>query len=266
MSPGALLVASACLMALAILCLIALLAVRARERRRVEAARAAAQPAIRAALVDYLAGKNDIQPFRDFLNQNREALEEGLLNLQSTAGGGALDRLCELALQVGLVRDWCEDTSSRDLRRRRRAYEGIAFANVHEPCHRRIGDIPVAGVDDRDESVRRFARLALARSPDLAQVQRAFQLAIEPGVPDRAALAAELRRNAFQLCEAAAPAALSGSGREQTLGALEVLSSWERAIPSEPLWKALQDLSASSDPEIADAARQSLTRLSGGAL
>ena len=138
--------------------------VRTRRRVAESAALAAAATDIHLSLIHYLAGNNDLSPFRLAMESSRGTLERQMLGFQYTAGGSALERLCDLALQLGLVRDWCEETRSRDQRKRRAAFENIAFANIYEPCRRRIGDIPVLALEDRDPQVRLSAGIAVARS------------------------------------------------------------------------------------------------------
>jgi hypothetical protein len=236
---------------------------RARHRRRIAAA--TVEPAIHEALIQYLAGNSDLTPFREAAQNHRESLEKEILSFETTAAGAALEILCDLALQVGLVRDWCEETSSRDLRRRRAAFAHLAFANIFEPCRRRIGNIPERALEDGDRHVRLSAGRALARSGEPPDTMRAFEWTLSQGLLERMVVAPELRPHAIELSEQAIPDALRAADPARIRAALEILIAWERAIPSVSLWAAVRTLFGGPDTWIADTARRVLVLVSGGA-
>lgn len=238
--------------------------VRTRRRAAQRTSMAAAQSEIHTALIHYLAGNNDLSPFRRAVETSRGPIECELLGLQHTAGGSALERLCDLALQLGLVRDWCEETRSRDQRKRRIAFASIAFVNVYEPCRRRIADIPATALDDRDAQVRLSAGIALARSGEPDDCRRAFEWMLTHGLLARMAAAPFLRQHAAALGETVVADALRSQDPARVRAALEILIAWERAIPSPPLWESVRTLCLAADPATAELARDATIRVRGG--
>ena len=85
---------------------------RASGRRQRAVTAHSQTPQIRDALVDYLAGLNDQTAIRAFVKSNRADFVDTLLEFHGTVGGSARDRLCDLALELALVHDWCHDASS----------------------------------------------------------------------------------------------------------------------------------------------------------
>ena len=100
--------------AVALLCaylvlLLVLLLVAMRRSALLRALRAASdriKPALEAALVDFLAGGTDDSVFRRYIRSNACDIAESILLFQTTVGGSARDRLCDLALNLGLVQQW----------------------------------------------------------------------------------------------------------------------------------------------------------------
>jgi hypothetical protein len=236
---------------------------RARKRSATNRQASQSEPLIREELIHYLAGNNDLSPFRRAMQGKRASLETVMLSLERTAGGSALERLCDLALQLGLVRDWCEETRSRDTAKRRAAFANIAFANIFEPCRRRIGDIPAAALEDRDPQVRLSAGRAMARSGE-EDAPRAFEWILTQALLARILTAPDLRAHAQSLSETAIPAALRSPEPARVRAALEVLIAWDRAIPSPQLWEAVRGLCLAESAAIAEPARQAMVRVRGG--
>src|SRR5690242_17394192 len=81
---------------------------RAKAGRRRASEADIARPAIRDALIEYLAGSSNLDPLRGFARSHRNDLIDGLLEVHGTVSGGARERLWELALELSLVHDWCE--------------------------------------------------------------------------------------------------------------------------------------------------------------
>jgi hypothetical protein len=131
-----LLTLAACLVGLYALFLVALFAImwrRASARHQRGMGMQAHTSQIRDALVDYLSGSNDQTRIRAFVKTNRTELEDSLLEFHGTVGGSARDRLCDLALELALVHDWCEDASSKNRLVRRKAYTRLSFVCAYEP-------------------------------------------------------------------------------------------------------------------------------------
>ena len=100
-----------------------------------------ARPAT-AALVEFLAGgTDDSLACAGIISTHPADIAASILQFQTTVGGSARDRLCALALDLGLVRRWCAESASRDVVRRRGAFANLAFAFAYEPCRRLAGDL-----------------------------------------------------------------------------------------------------------------------------
>jgi hypothetical protein len=217
----------------------------ARWQRR-HARTAVEVPRIRAALINYLAGNNDVTVFRDTVVRNRRDFESALVTLQSTVGGGGLERLCALVLELGLVHEWCQEAQSRDQRLRRAAFSRLAFACFYEPCRRVAGDLVFRALADPDRDVSMLAARAAIHSADQSEIEEVFNHTIRQSLRERILLNDGLRRHAVALCERAVPEALAFGGRDSVLATLRTLVAWERAIPLEHLEELLQ----SEDREI----------------
>jgi hypothetical protein len=198
--------------------------------RRKKAAEAV-RPAMSEALVVYLAGSNERATLRGFSHTHRQGLTEAVVSFQNTVGGDTRDRLCELALDLALVHDWCDETRSRDPIRRRTAFARLAFACSYEPCRRVAGDLLAMGLKDQDREVRLAASRALLQAGAPEDVDKVFEFAASHNLLVRILLAEDLRRHAIQLCERAIPEALRSCDPQRTLATLEMLVSWERAMP-----------------------------------
>ena len=203
---------------------------RSRAWRRRQQLSAVLQPKIREALVDFMAGSDNRPKIREFLKQSRHDVGDAMLAFQTTVGGGARDRLCELALEQALVHDWCEDGHSKDVVRRRIAFERLAFVSSNEPCRRVAGGMVANALDDGDAEVRFSAAIAALQAGSAKDVERVFQLALTRDLQARILLAEELRRHAALLCKSAVPAMLASDNHEAVLATLEVLVAWERAL------------------------------------
>src|ERR1035438_7876809 len=106
---------------LLLLLLLGVAMIRGGMLRARRAAAAETRPALHHALVEFLAGGKDDSIFRDYSRANRADIAQSILLFQGTVAGSARDRLCGLALDLGLVQEWCEEGRSRDVIRRRAA-------------------------------------------------------------------------------------------------------------------------------------------------
>jgi HEAT repeat protein len=188
-------------------------------------------PEIREALVDYLAGSDDLTKIRQFVKQSRRDVADALLGFQATVGGGARDRLCELALEQALVHDWCQDAHAKDVTRRRAAFERLSFVCAYEPCRRVAGETLSHALEDEDSEVRFSAAVAMLQSGGPGEIERVFELALTQNPLVRILLTEELRRYAGILCARAIPAVLASEDFHAVLATLEMLVAWERALP-----------------------------------
>jgi HEAT repeat protein len=99
----------------------------------------------------------------------------------------------------------------------------------YEPVHRLTGNIPANAFRDPDEQIRVEAARILLSTGVPAVIARVFKgvLSDTPGV--RLAIAGDLARYAPELCQHAIPEALRS--RADSLNTLQMLVSWERALP-----------------------------------
>lgn len=213
---------------------------RAGSLRARRAASAEVRPRLQAALVEFLAGGTDDSVFRLYIRTHPADIAESILLFQTTVGGSARDRLCGLALDLGLVQQWCEEGGSRDLVRRRAAFASLAFACVYEPCRRVAGDLLLQALNDGDEEVRLSACRGLVLAGGKEQIQHLFALAIQPNLLTRIVLTEELRRHAMALAAGPVREALRSGDAPRVRATLEILVAWERAIPLEELREFLE--------------------------
>ncbi len=203
-------------------------------------------PQVREALVDYLSGSNDRSRLDEFAQRHRAALEAALLAFQGSAGGSARDRLCALALDVGLVRQWTEGTRSRDVMRRRACFARLAFVSSFEPCRRISAEVLQQAIADPDAEVRLAAARGLLHTGDTSLVERVFHMAISESLLMRVLLTEDLRRHAVTLSQRAIPEVLRGVDPGRLAAALEMLAAWERVIPVTDLGDLLEHI----DPRV----------------
>ena len=196
---------------------------------------AAIRPAIQESLLTCLAGGSDISTLRRFAKTNRTELETALLAFETTVRGESRDRLWKLALDLGLTHQWCQEAQSKDAGRRRNAFARLAVVATYEPSLRLSNEILLAGLDHPDQETRREAARALAHSGVIGRTSRLFRFCVSDSPLTRILLAEDLRPLAFPLCADVLPEALRSNDTEFVLGALQVLLSWERALPLEDI-------------------------------
>ena len=209
-----------------------------RSSRATAASADAVRPAIHGDIVRFLAGGPD-SVLRGYLATRRQELADTLIGFQSTVAGGARDRLCSLALDLGLVHEWIEQGSDADVMRRRQAMARLAFICTYEPCRRITGELLSRALEDADEEVRLSAARGLAQTGNQTDVEDVFLLALGPNPLTRVVLTEELRRHAMMLCAEAVPEVLASGRTEYVRAALEIVTAWERAIPLEQLRRFL---------------------------
>src|ERR1017187_9093272 len=196
---------------------------------------AALLPEIRDALADYLDGSPDVTRIKSLAHTSRRDVTDVMISFEGTVGGSGLDRLCDLALSLGLVHDWVNEAHSRDAVRRRTAYARLAFMSVYEPCRRVVGDLLFQALNDSDPEVWLCACKAVIQSGTGQQITKVFEHAVSKTLLIRILLTEALRRHAVPLCEHAVPDALRSRDSHRVLGALDILVAWERAIPIDNL-------------------------------
>jgi hypothetical protein len=205
-----------------------------------------ARPIIRDALIEYLAGSNNLNDLRKLCKAHRRDLVDGVLEVHTAVSGGPRERLWELCLELALVQDWCADTRSKDRTLRCLAFERLALASWFEPCRRLAGDLQLRGIDDPDVEVRFAAARGLAFSAVPEEVQRVFELAVSQNSLGRVLLTEVLRPHAMTLCENVVAQALRSTDESRVISALEIVLAWERAVPLMDLHR----LVAAGSPEV----------------
>jgi HEAT repeat protein len=188
-------------------------------------------PQIRASLVDYLAGKEDLEPLRRFLRIGRGDVLTAILSFQNAVSGSARDRLCGLTIDLELLDEWRREIRSRDVMRRRAAFAVISFVYAYEPCRRAVGDLLLDSLEDRDEEVRVCSAQALARFGSPAEVVVIFRIAARGSLLTRILLAGPLRPHALELAVVAVPEELRSDDVTRILATLQIVVAWERALP-----------------------------------
>jgi len=189
------------------------------------------QPQIREELVACLAGSGDRPKLQELCRRSRRDVSDALMSFRGTVAGGALDRLCEVALEMGLIKDWCEEARSKDAIHRRPAFAHLAFVCAFEPCRRQAGDLLESALADDDPEVCFCAWRALAQSGTIPEIERLFRAALSQPLLIRILLTEELRRFAVPLCERAVMIELKSENKERVLACLEMLVAWERSVP-----------------------------------
>jgi HEAT repeat protein len=239
----ALLYAAVALVGIHLLFLLVLLAaamIRAGILRSRRAAAAGIRPELHAALVQFLAGGKDDSLLLQYSHTQRADVADAILLFQGTVGGSARDRLCGLALDLGLVQQWCEQGRARDVVRRRAALANLAFASTYEPCRRVAADVIQDALKDEDEEVRLSACRAVLLAEGAEQIKRLFELALQPNLLTRIVLTEDLRRHALTLAAGPVRAALRSGEARRARATLDILVAWERAIPLDDLREFLE--------------------------
>lgn len=234
-----------CVLGMSLLFLAALLLAqlrRSRLRQKREAAGKAVRESLHQTLVQFLTGSPDDSAIRRQLKTHPQEVAEMLLHFQSTVSGGARDRLCHLALDLGLVHQWCQDGVSADLMKRRQGLSRLAFICNYEPCRRVAGEVMTRALEDPDGEVRLSAARGLVKTGVTVDVEDVFLLALDPNRFARAVLTEELRGHAMLLLAEGIPEVLNSGQKEYVRATLEILTAWERAIPLEHLHRLLNGI------------------------
>jgi len=192
---------------------------------------AAIEPALRAAVVDYIGGANDFSLLEEYVRSSPREMAEEMLAIRQAVSGAALDRLCGLTIELTLLQRWLDEAETRDVMARRGAFRRLAFVCCYEPCRRQVGDRLAEALEDRDREVRLTAAAAMAQTGRMDDVERVFRLALSETLLVRMSLAETLRPYAYQLCERIVPDVLRSGDVPAVVAALELLRAWERALP-----------------------------------
>jgi HEAT repeat protein len=130
-----------------------------------------------------------------------------------------------------LLDEWRRANRSRDIKKRRAAFAGIAFASAYLPCRRAVGDVLTNALENPDREVRLLAAQALARYGDEIEVDMVFHMATRENLLTRVLIAGPIRSHAMDLVKKAIPKALQADDPAEILATLEIIVAWERALP-----------------------------------
>ena len=214
-----------------------------RDKRR--AAEAATRSTIQDALAACLCGDPDLVHLRALAAAHPGEMQDSLLAFQ-TVVGGRCEGVCELALSLGFVRQWCDSARSGSATARRRAFSNIAVMAHYAPVRGLIGDLAERGLTDSDEEIGAAAARILVQSEDPGQVTRLFESAPSLAPRIRLLIARDLRRHAIQLCRTAVPRVLSTADKRGLIVALKMLASWECGLPLDDVGEIVEH----PDPEV----------------
>ena len=231
------LLAGGCIVLLSLLLLVVMR--RAGSLLAQQAASAEVRPKLHAALVEFLAGGKDDSLFRSHIRNYPTEIAECILLFQTMVAGSARDRLCNLALDLGLVHQWYDECRVRGLVRRRAAFANLAFASFYEPCRRVAGDLLLRATKDSDQDVRLSACRGVVLFRDKEQIEYLFALAIRANMLTRIVLTEDLRRHATALTAGPVQEALHSGDPAFVRATLEILVAWARAIPLDELGEFL---------------------------
>lgn len=188
-------------------------------------------PAIRAAIADYVGGADNFVSLEECVRASPRDVAEELLAFRQAVAGAALDRLCNLTIELTLLQRWLEEAESRDIVARRNAFRRLAFACAYEPCRRQVGDRLIKALRDVDREVRLTAAAAMVQTGRLTDLERVFRLALSESLLVRMFLGETLRPHAYVLCERVVPEILRSGDVPGIVATLELLRAWERALP-----------------------------------
>jgi len=205
---------------------------RVQARRRVRrATEAAAGEPVREALAVYMGGNSDLSRLQALTRKYPAQVEDTIVAFQGKLAGRERARLGALVYHLGFAAAWCEQTKSPDFTVRRKAFARIAALSHCEAVRLVSRGIPQRGLKDSDAQVRLEAVRALIRSEEPANLNLAFDAALDATPLAHLQLAPLLRRHAILLCEEAIPRALRGEHVRDLLKALRLLCSWECSLP-----------------------------------
>ena len=196
-------------------------------------------PQIQQALINYIAGSDDLTQLKQLTAESRADVAKGILDLQAAVSGASRDRVCRLTLDLALVHKWREETLSRDPVKRRQAFSALAMLSASEPVRRVTGEFLERALEDSDRDVRLYAAQCIGEFGEPEQVQKVFGMALGENLLGRALLSGPLRSHCMDLCATALPAVFRSGSKDKILAALELVVAWERAIPLTGLHKLM---------------------------
>jgi HEAT repeat protein len=183
-------------------------------------------PIIRERMIAHLMGEDTTGELRDLNTHAPAVVERCAQELLASISGSELDRLSELAQELGLVERWRRRARRGSIESRRRA-----IAILGRLTGPRVNGALRDALADPEESVRLEAARALLRTDGMDDVERIFDLATREAPFLRAILVEDLRPHALTLSEQAIPRVLTAGRPEQVRVALEMIEAWQKTLP-----------------------------------
>lgn len=183
-------------------------------------------PIVRERMIAHLMGEDARAELRDLNTQASAAVEQCAQDLLTSISGTELDRMSDLATDLGLVNRWRRRARRGSVESRRRAIAILGRLNGPE-----VNGTLREALDDPEEAVRLEAARALLRTDGMDDVERIFELATAETPFLRAILVEDLRPHALTLSEQAIPRVLTAARPEQVRVALEMIEAWQKSLP-----------------------------------
>ena len=181
---------------------------------------------IRDKLASHAVGTDRLGELECLHRKRGVALERLLVEMLPCVRGTARERLSRLAVELGLVARWQQQTLSQKPQVRKQALARLVLLSGG------VADaILLAALVDSQESVRVEASRALLRAGGRRDVEEVFASVTAQTPEVRSTLAEDLRPHALMLCESAIPEILRSNHPERVKAALELLEGWGKALP-----------------------------------
>ena len=183
-------------------------------------------PVVRGRMIAHLMGDDARAELRDLMAHAPVAMERCAEDLLASISGTELDRMSELAVELGLVDRWRRRAKRGSVESRRRAIALLGRLTVPH-----VNGVLQAALTDPEEAVRLEAARAFLRSDGMDDVERIFELATLETPFLRTILVEDLRPHALTLSEQAVPRVLASGRPEQVRVTLEMIEAWQKTLP-----------------------------------
>jgi len=181
---------------------------------------------IRDKLASHAVGTDRLAELKRLHRQRGRALERLLVEMLSCVRGTARERLSHLAVDLGLVARWQQQTGSHKPQVRKQALVRLVLLAGG------VADaVLLPALLDPQESVRLEASRALLQAGGRHDVEEVFSSVTTQPPEIRSALAEDLRPHALTLCESAIPEIVKSNDPERLRALLELLEGWGKALP-----------------------------------
>jgi hypothetical protein len=155
----------------------------------------------------------------------RQVLNECVGHALTTLKKSPRDRVVRFAVKEGFDVNWTKDCSESDAAQRIQAFEHLGM--IGKPVDEQV----LSAFESGSPAMRTAAARALLLAGKPADVERVFLTVLSETLLTRVLLAAELKRHASYLMAATIPAVLAGDNQTEIANCLELLASWQVALP-----------------------------------